>query len=156
MPTKLALLAAPQTIRTVFPALSARPRSRWSSWQGIRILLASLDPEQELPTPGFLRHRHRALVPIPKHHKLAAASRTRTACPVHPALPTVCRPITPFRTSCGRPDPAAGAVCGAMTGYFRHCGQHNAHGSTAGQPRPFLLEGRDKQGIHWWECWPTR
>ena len=54
----------------------------------------------------------------------AAPSPTRTACLVPvPRLPVACRRTMPFRTSCGRPDPAAVAglrdhdrVCPALSG----------------------------------------
>lgn len=46
-----------------------------------------------------------------------------------------CLRIMPFRTSCGRPDPAAGVVCGTMTKCFRHCRRDHAHGGAAGKPR---------------------
>ena len=49
-----------------------------------------------------------------------------------------CLRITPFRTSCGRPDPAAGVVCGTMTRCVRHCGRHDAHGSPNAEPYAYV------------------
>ena len=43
-----------------------------------------------------------------------------------------CLRIMPFRTSCGRPDPAAGVVCGTMTRCFRHCRADHTNGGAFG------------------------
>ena len=59
-------------------------------------------------------------------------SPTPTRWTVHLERPTACHRITPFRTSCGRPDPVAGAVCRAMIGCVRHCGRNHPHGRAAG------------------------
>ena len=60
-------------------------------------------------------------------HGPVAAHPTRTASLDRPAAPIPCPRIMLCRTSCGPPNPVAGAVCRAMIGCFRHCGGHDAH-----------------------------
>ena len=80
---------------------------------------------------------------------LAAPGLTRTRWTGHLARPTVCRHTTRWRTSCGRLNPAAGAVCGGMTGSVRHCGRDDTDRSATSQsppPSPSQL-----QKLH--HCW---
>jgi hypothetical protein len=75
-----------------------------------------------------------ALAPLQRLRQVAA-SPTPTACLDRLRRPIACPRTTHWRTSCGQPDAAKGVALGAVAGYVRHCGQHDAHGSTAGQPR---------------------
>ena len=56
----------------------------------------------------------------------------------HPMMPTACLHTMHWRTSCVPPNPAAGADCGAMAGYVRHCGRHDAHGSPNAEPYAYV------------------
>ena len=116
----------------VCPALSAARRSRSSSWQriatlrrwGHRNILTGAIMELSLILSQAVSLQGVSVVPSP----------TPTRWTVHLERPTACHRITPFRTSCGRPDPVAGAVCRAMIGCVRNCGRNHPHGRAAGQP----------------------
>ena len=116
----------------VCPALSAARRSRSSSWQriatlrrwGHRNILTGAIMELSLILSQAVSLQGVSVVPSP----------TPTRWTVHLERPTACHRITPFRTSCGRPDPVAGAVCRAMIGCVRHCRGDDAHSRAAGQP----------------------
>ena len=113
----------------VCPALSARPRSRWSSWQRIAtlrrwghlngltgaIMELSLILSQAVSLQGVSE----------------APSLTRTHWTVRLGRRPPCLRITRWRTSCGQPDPAVDIACGVMAGCVRHCGSHDADRSAA-------------------------
>ena len=78
------------------------------------------------------------ILPQQKPAMLAALNPTRTRWTGHLGKPTACPRTTRCRTSCGRLNPAAGAVCGGMTGYFRHCRGHDPHGSPNAEPYAYV------------------
>ena len=61
-------------------------------------------------------------------HTLSGASGSANS------LPRIMR----WRTSCGPPNPVAGAVCRAMIGCFRHCGGHDPHRSADAEPYAYV------------------
>ena len=135
----------------VCPALSARRHCPLSRCQRMAIVIlsahqaATADMQAAPPCSG-------RILPQQTPVMLAALNPIRTRWTGHLARPTVCRHTTRWRTSCGPPEVAAGIGLGAMFGCVRHCRRDDVVGSTTGQPRPFLLEERDKQGIHWGGC----
>ena len=114
----------------VFPALS-RPRlSPWSSWPVI--------PIPHPPQPRILEAESSPVVlgALAAHGPLAipvAPNNTPTRWMEHQRRQAACLRTTRCRTSYEFPNPAAGAVCGTMTGCFRHCGRHDSHRGAAGQ-----------------------
>ena len=115
----------------VFPALSARPRSRWSSWQRIATLRRW----------GHLNRLTGAIMELSLILSQAvslqgvseAPSLTRTHWTVRLGRRPPCLRITRWRTSCGQPDPAAGVALWVVAGCFRHCRRDHAHGGAAGR-----------------------
>ena len=74
---------------------------------------------QEAASEARLQDRDKRGLPV-------ALNPTPTRWTVHLVRPTACPRITPFRTSCGRPDPATGVACGAFGQPVRHCRGHHA------------------------------
>lgn len=128
----------------MFPALSGPPRCRWSRCrhmciQGLKGAAAPIITTR-LRALSITHHTQIPMQP-------AAPSPTHIRFPVHLVLPTVCRHTTRWRTSCGRLNPVAGAVCRAMIGCFRHCRQHDLERGAVGQSHPFY------SGILWRTEW---
>ena len=114
----------------VCPALWARPRSRWSSWPVI--------PIPHPPQPRILEAESSPVVlgALAAHGPLAipvAPNNTPTRWMEHQRRQAACLRTTRCRTSYEFPNPAAGAVCGTMTGCVRHCGRDHTHGNPVGQ-----------------------
>ena len=101
----------------VFPALWAARPSRSSSWPAINIQCEVRGMPLAVLVAGELVSGRRPQPPAPS----VALNPIRTRWMEHLGRRPPCLRIMPFRTSCGRPDPAAGVVCGTMTRCFRHC-----------------------------------
>ena len=105
------------------PALSGRPPCRWSRCRATIIVFQQAVhrySEVEASRPYEM-----ALAPLQRLRQVAA-SPTPTACLDRLRRPIACPRTTHWRTSCGQPDAAKGVALGAVAGYVRHCGRHDA------------------------------
>ena len=110
----------------VFPALwelRRLPRSRCPLTATVPLRARQM--RQEVASGARSQDRDRQGLPV-------ALNPIRTRWMEHLGRRPPCLRIMPFRTSCGRPDPAAGVVCGTMTRCFRHCGGHDHYRGTVG------------------------
>ena len=116
----------------MFPALWAPPRSRWSSWLGMSIVF----PPPLMATSAQAPDRHCAMaLGLPQRVRLAAPSHIHIRYREHPALPTVCLPITHCRTSCASHDVGKCVVRRQVVGLLRCPGQIMGMGlAAADQP----------------------
>lgn len=117
-------------IKNVLPALSAARPSRSSSWPAMRTIWWS----GRRVGAGITREKGGNHIQLAGQTILAAPSPTHIRFPVHLAAPATCPRIMRWRTSCGPPNPVAGAVCRAMIGCYRHCRGHNAHKRANAEP----------------------
>ena len=113
------------------PALSAAQPLRSSSWPVI--------PIPHPPQPRILEAESSPVVlgALAAHGPLAipeVPNNTPTRWMEHQRRQAACLRTTRCRTSYGFPNPAAGAVCGGMTGCVRHCRGHDPHRGAVGQP----------------------
>ena len=117
-------------IKNVCPALSALRPSRKPKCRAIATVWARTSA---LPARMLTRQ---LLATLPARNLPVARSLTPTRWMGHQRRQAACPRTTRCRTSCGRLNPAAGAVCGGMTGFVRHCGSHDPYGQAAGQSPP--------------------
>ena len=115
-------------LRPACPALSGPRPSRSSSWPVINIQCEVRGMPLAVLVAGELVSGRRLQPPAPS----VALNPIRTRWMEHLERRPPCLRITPFRTSCGRPDPAAGVVCGTMTRCVRHCRRYDHYRGTVG------------------------